>query len=89
MRQFTLEQYESMAERFNKMTFRDKIKTIMANKDILTLASDHNFWGVKVKDNEIQEQLFDNDKQFGISNEWDASEMMDLISLLGIDNVDI
>ena len=36
MRKFTLEQYKTMAERFNKMSFRDKIITIRDNRDILT-----------------------------------------------------
>jgi len=89
MRVFTLEQYKIMAERFNKMSFRKKILTIQKNGDILTLASDGNWWGVKVKDNEIQEQLYDNEWQFNIVNEWGSSEMYDLIGLLGIENTDI
>lgn len=59
MRKFSLEQYTEMSDRFNKMSFYDKIKTIRDNSDILTLASDYNWWGVKVKDKEIQEQLSD------------------------------
>jgi len=88
-RSFTLEQYRQMAERFNKMSFRDKILTIQKNSDILTLASDGNWWGVKVKDAEIQEQLYDNKWQFNIVNEWGSSEMFDLVDLLGIGNTDI
>lgn len=89
MRQFTIEQYIRMAEKFNQMAFHDKIKTIIENKDILTLASDGNWWGVKAKDKDIEEELVDNDNQFSIENEWQSSEMMDLVSLLGIDNTDI
>ena len=89
MRQFTLEQYRQMAKRFNQMSFYDKIKTIRDNADILTLASDGNWWAVKVKDKNIQEELFDNEWQFNIENEWGSSEMDDLVSLLGIDNIDI
>lgn len=89
MRQFTIEQYRQMAKRFNQMSFYDKIKTIRDNKDILTLASDGNWWCVKVKDKEIQEELFDNEEQFNIENEWGSSEMYDLVYLLGIDNTDI
>lgn len=89
MRQFTIEQYRQMAKRFNQMSFYDKIKTICDNSDILTLASDGNWWGVKVKDNDIQEELFDNEEQFNIKNEWGSSEMHDLVNLLGIDNTDI
>jgi len=89
MRQFTLEQYKRMSAKFNKMAFKEKIQTIIDNKDILTLASDHNWWGVKAKDNDIQEQLFDSETQFNIENEWDADEIMVLVDLLGIDNVDI
>ena len=88
-RSFSLEQYRQMAERFNKMSFREKILTIQKNSDIITLASDGNWWGVKVKDNEIQEQLYDNEWQFNIENEWGSNEMFDLVDLLGIDNTDI
>ena len=89
MEKYTIEQYRQMAKRFNKMSFYDKIKTIRDNKEILTLASDGNWWGVKVKKEEIQEELFDNEEQFNIQNEWQSSEIMDLVSLLGIDNTDI
>jgi len=89
MRKFTLEQYVKMSESFNKMDFKTKIKTIIKNKDILTLASDGNWWGVKVKDRHIQEQLFVNDLQFHIENEWGSHEMCSLVYLLGIDNTDI
>lgn len=88
-RSFSLEQYRQMAERFNKMSFREKILTIQKNSDIITLASDGNWWGVKVKDNEIQEQLYDNEWQFNIENEWGSNEMFDLVDLLGIGNTDI
>jgi len=88
-RSFSLEQYRQMSERFNKMSFRDKILTIQKNSDILTLASDGNWWGVKVKDNEIQERLYDNEWQFNIEKEWGSSEMFDLVDLLGIGNTDI
>ena len=86
MRKYSLEQYIEMSKRFNKMDFYDKIKTIRDNSDILTLASDYNWWGVKVRDNHIQEQLFDSGNYFNIENEWGSSEMYNLIRLLGIDN---
>ena len=89
MRSFSLEQYKQMAERFNKMSFREKIVTIQKNSDILTLASDYNWWGVKVKDKEIQEQLEDEGYQFDIEKEWDSREMYELVDLLEIGNVDI
>ena len=89
MRSFSLEQYKKMSEHFNKMSFREKIVTIQKNSDILTLASDYNWWGVKVKDKEIQEQLEDEGYQFDIEKEWDSREMNELIDLLGIGNVDI
>jgi hypothetical protein len=89
MEKYTIEQYRQMAKKFNQMSFYDKIKTIRDNKEILTLASDGNWWGVKVKDEEIQEELFDNEEQFNIENEWQSREIMDLVSLLGIDNTDI
>jgi len=89
MRSFSLDQYKQMAERFNKKSFREKIVTIQQNSDILTLASDYNWWGVKVKDKDIQEQLYDEDCQFTITQEWDSNEMNELVYLLGIGNTDI
>ena len=89
MRSFSLEQYKKMAERFNKKSFREKIVTIQQNSDILTLASDYNWWGVKVKDKDIQEQLYDEDCQFTITQEWDSNEINELVYLLGIGNTDI
>lgn len=89
MRTFTIDQYKELSKRFNKMSFRDKIKTIMDNSDILTLASDGNWWGVKAKNKEIQEQLEDSETQFTIVFEWQSSEMSDLVDLLGIGNTDI
>lgn len=89
MKEFTLKEYIQMAGRFNKMSFYDKIKTIKDNSDILTLASDGNWWDVKTKNKEIQEQLEELNKEFAIENEWGSSEMYDLINLLGMDNTDI
>ena len=71
------------------MSFKNKIITIKNNSDILSLASDYNWWGVKVKDKKIQEQLEEEDYLFRIENEWNHNQMFDLIDLLGIDNVDI
>jgi|GEM_PF-2601756 len=89
MRRFTIDQYREMVEKFNRMTFIRKIEILRDNSDILTLASDGNWWGVKVKDKNIQEELSDNDEIFVIENEWGSSEMYDLISILGIGNTDI
>lgn len=82
MRTFTIDQYKRMAARFNNMSFLDKIKTIKEHSDILTLASDHNWWVVKAKDNDIQEQLEEAECEFHITNEWDSNEIHDLIALL-------
>ena len=89
MRKFTIEQYRKMSLKFNKMSFYDKIKTIKENKDILSLASDHNWWGVKVKDKYIQDYLSNNEKEFNIKKEWGYKEIYQLIEILGIDNTDI
>ena len=77
-----------MAERFNKMSFRDKIITLQKNRDILTLGSDYNWWVVKVKDKDIQEELYESETNFQIENEWGCKEMYELVNLLGIDNTD-
>lgn len=78
-----------MADRFNQMSFYQKVKTIKDNSDILTLASDGNWWAVKVKDKGIQDELYESDNIFEIANEWGSSEMCDLVALLDIGNTDI
>jgi hypothetical protein len=88
MRSFSLEQYKQMAYKFNKMSFRDKIITLQKNSDILTLGSDYNWWVVKVKNKDIQEELYESEANFKIQNEWDYNEMCDLVNLLGLDNTD-
>ena len=84
MRNYTLQQYKEMSDKFNKLNFAEKIKTIRDNSDILQLASDGNWWAVWAKDKDIQEQLYERDNNFQIENEWDSSEMHDLVGLLGI-----
>ena len=88
VRIFTIEQYKELVLRFNKMDFRNKILTIQKNSDILTLGSDYNWWVVKVKDKDIQEQLENEDNIFRIENEWDHNQMFVLIYLLGLENTD-
>jgi len=89
MRKFTLEQYKQMSASFNKKPFSLKIKLLQENSDILVLACDYNWWGVKVRDKEIQEQLYELDEQFTITSEWGYNEMSDLIGLLGLEMTDI
>lgn len=89
MRKFSLEKYKKMSESFNKKSFYDKIKILSENTDILKLCSDYNWWVVKVIDKEIQEQLEDLDICFQIDNEWNYSQMFDLVSLLNIKQDDI
>ena len=73
----------------HKISKLPKIKTIKENTDILTLAADGNWWGVKAKDKEIEEQLSELEENFIIENEWQSNEMHDLIFILGIDITDI
>jgi hypothetical protein len=89
MKTYTIKEYTEMSERFNKLSFQDKIKTVRDNSNILTLASDHNWWGVKVKNEEIQEQLKELEIYFDIVNEWDSNEIHSLVYLLGMDVTDI
>jgi len=89
MKKYTIEDYRQMAKKFNEMSFYDKIKTIRDNQEILTLASDGNWWTVKVKDQEIQEELYEAEEGFRIESEWGSSEIFQLVSLLCIDNTEI
>ncbi len=84
MRTYTIEQYREMAARFNKMDFKKKIETIMANKDLLVLACDIGWWGVMVLDTDMHEALEAEDISFDIKNEWDHNEMEVLLNLLGL-----
>lgn len=77
-----------MSEIFNRMSFYDKINVVKNNSDIITLASDGNYWGIKIKNKEIWEQFKEN-YDFQIEREWGSSEMHDLINLLEIDNTDL
>ena len=81
-RKFSFDQYKKMSIRFNKMTFADRVKTIQENSDLFTLAADGNWWGVKIKDKEIEELFDENDLQFEIEREWSSREMYGLIFLL-------
>lgn len=77
-----------MAINFNKKSFVEKISILQANKDILCLGSDHNYWRVVVLDSEIEEQLQSEGVYFNVPTEWDSSEIFDLVALLGIKNTD-
>ena len=89
MRNFTIKQYIEMSKRFNRLSFSKNIITIRKNIDILHLAADGNWWGVKVRDTSIEEHLVENGQEFIIANEWGSGEMIDLVLLLGIDITDI
>jgi len=80
---------ESAFTACNAMNFKNKILYLQHNGHILTLASDGNCWGVRVKDTKIQEQLEDCECNFTITQEWDCHEMFDSISILKIGNTDL
>lgn len=88
MKNYTIDQYIKMVENFNKMAFYQKIYTIKTNQEIFSLGSDGNCWRVRLKDRDIEEELYEMDKYFEIKTEWDSSEIYALISMLGIDNTD-
>lgn len=84
-----IETYTELSKIFNKLYFKDKIKFLIQNKDKLTLAADGNWWGVKVTNSDIQEMLEEKEITFSIENEWQASQMFDLIDLLDLKITDI
>jgi hypothetical protein len=91
MKKYTLEQYKKMIKKFNNMSFPNQIKTIIDNKDIITLYSDHNFWGVEVIDKDMEEKLLESGGKFFHlqESEWGSREIHDLINLLGIKVLDM
>jgi len=86
---FTKEQYIEMSIRFNKFNFSDKIRTLKSNKEIFYLRGDGNWFGVKLKDKEMQEILDNEEITFNISNEWGADEIYNLLDILEINVTDI
>ena len=87
-KKYTYKQYVEMSVKFNGMPFKQKIQTLMNNKDILRLGGDGNCWGVRVVDDAINEKLFDENNEFVIENEWRSERICDLLGLLGIDVYD-
>ncbi len=85
---YELKDYLEMAEKFNKMNFSNKIIWLRDNPELAMLASDHNWWRVKLVDKEMEEDLEELGVEFKINKEWDSSEIDDLISIIGIKNVD-
>lgn len=84
MRDFTIEQYKRMALKFNKMDFAEKLKCLNENSDILTLANDHNWWGVRPIDKKVRESLEEQDIYFDIEREWSDKEVTALLGLTKI-----
>ena len=89
MRKYTKEQYIEMSEKFNKMTFINKIITLQKNKEIFSLGADYNWFGVKLKNKEMQEVLDNEEITFNISDEWGTDEIYCLLNILEIDITDI
>jgi len=84
----TLQNYQDAAKKFNKLSFKNKIQTLMNHKDALIIGADGNWWNVQVIDKEIQEILSETETGFHIENEWGSHEMIDLIGLLGLSITD-
>ena len=85
---YDLKEYLEMAEEFNSMRFSNKIIWLRDNPELAMLGSDHNYWRVKLVDREMEEDLEELGVEFKINKEWDSSEIDDLISIIGIKNVD-
>lgn len=82
----TLEMYRGKAAGFNKLPFYLQIKTLQEQPHLLQICADHNWWVVKVRDKEIQEQLEELGEEFSFRNkEWESDEMNTLVNLLGLD----
>ena len=73
-----------MSERFNKMSFEEKIKVLIDNSDILQVGNDGNHYNIQVVDREIQEELDDLDEVFYIENELSDRHIVSLMMILGI-----
>lgn len=87
MRKYTFEQYVEMSERFNNMSFANKIKTLVNNSDLFGLANDYNWWWVEILDEEIKDVLEENNITFVVPNEWGESEMIVLLQELKVNLV--
>ena len=89
-KKLTLQDYINWSKEFNQLSFIEKIKVLKKHPDLLSLGCDGNWWGVKVKDKEIQEELEDDEKDyFYIEGEWGWREMESLLELIGVEVGDL
>lgn len=88
IRVYNIDQYRQMAKNFNSKQFVEKIEILQRQTGLFCLASDGNWWRVKVLDSEIAEQLEKQGITFDIEQEWGTSEICSLVYLLGIKNDD-
>lgn len=90
MREFTLEEYRTMSKKFKELTFYYQIKGLQKHQDLFKICADNNWWGVKVKDEEIQKQLEELGETFEFENmQWGYKEMETLLAMIGFGVYDL
>jgi len=82
MKQLTEEEYKILAERFNKMTFLQKLITIKNNENLMFIETDGYNVRLRFVDQEVMKR--ENDLLFSFPEFFDYSHLKDIFSLSDI-----
>ncbi|HQJ57207.1 MAG TPA: hypothetical protein PLH46_06160 [Caldisericia bacterium] len=82
MKQLTEAEYKILAERFNKMTFLQKLITIKNNENLMFIETDGYNVRLRFVDQEVMKR--ENDLLFSFPEFFDYSHLKDIFSLSDI-----
>lgn len=82
MKQLTETDYKTLSERFNKMTFLQKLITIKNNENLMFIESDGYNVRLRFVDQEVMKR--ENDLLFSFPEFFDYSHLRDIFSLSDI-----
>ena len=78
---YTVEQYRTLSERFNKMSFLQKIVTVKNNSDVFTLESDGYNFRLRLEE---EAQKLELDLLFSFPEFLEFSQIKDIMSLIDL-----
>lgn len=82
MKVYTSQEYKSMSERFNKMSFTAKIILIKQNKELFKLEFDGDCFWLRLNDNEAMKR--EDDMLFDFPQNLSFEQMRDIFSLFDL-----